>query len=968
MIGGERWAEISRLLDEALDLPPAERRAHLTRRAAHDPELLAELEQLLTAGERDGALSRPVVDVAAPLLGAGDTSEHDAMGRLPGTIVGPYRIVSELGRGGMGTVYLAERADGEFEHQVALKLIKRGMDSEEVLRRFRAERQILARLRHEGIAHLHDGGVAADGTPWFAMERVAGEPLVAWAEARALPRDARLALFLQVCAAVQYAHRNLVVHRDIKPANVLVTADGRVKLLDFGIAKLLDDDPDGATRTVHRPMTPEYAAPEQLAGEPVTTSTDLFALGLLLHELLTGRRPERRGSATTSTTAATAPPTVERTLPRELRQILSRATAATPDRRYPSAESLAADIERYRSGKPVEAHADSLGYRLTKFVRRHRIAVAAGTTAVVALVAALVFALVAGAREARAARRAEAVRGFLVRLFEQANPEVNGGEAPTLRQVVEEGTRSVEPELGGEPEVAADLLGTLATLHNQLGDFDRGLELARRAHELASSSLGESATQAIAALTLVGEGLHHTEKDQEALIALDRAAELARRGPGDNSPELAEVLNRRGDVLRRLARYDEALATLTLAGEIYRRRQGALSPEYLSTRSGLGEILFQRSGEGDLIRAEELAREVLKARQAALPAGHPAIARALNDVALYLQSQGRFEESETLYREAVRIHDKANGADHPATLGARAERAAALSNLGRYDEALAELGVVAEGWKRRSGDASWGYCNAVNKIGFTLYQRGRAAEAVPHFAEVLGLFRRRLGPEHPDTLSAWSNFGGALAESGDFETAERELVQVLAIRRRISEELVVVPTLSMLGRTLRRKGDFAGALALHREAIAIDQRVLGPDHVDTALARYLAGLALLELRRYDDAGREISTALAVDRRGHPPGHSRIGEDLSALARVRTAERRVEEATALAREAVEIQTAAVGAASGKTSEARLVLAEALFADGQAAAARAEAALLVPLFESAGAAYSGPLARARHLLRS
>ncbi len=962
----ERWRRISELLDEALDLPPDARRAHLLRRAPDDPALLAEVEALLAAGERDGALSRPVVDAAAPLLGMAKELAEDGGSRGPGTLVGPYRILGELGRGGMGTVYLAERVDGEFEQQVALKLVKRGMDTDEVLRRFRAERQILARLRHEGIAQLFDGGVTAEGAPWFAMERVGGEPLVAWAEARELSREARLGLFLQVCAAVQYAHRNLVVHRDLKPANVLVTAEGRVKLLDFGIAKLLDDDPEAATRTVHRPMTPEYAAPEQLAGEPVTTSTDLYALGLLLHELLTGRRPERRGSASPTSSPAAASPTLDRSLPRDLRQILARATAVEPDRRYPSAESLAADVERFRSGKPVEAHADSLGYRLAKFVRRHRFAVAAGTATVAALVAALVFALAAGAREARAARRAEAVRDFLVRLFEQASPEVNGGDVPTLRQVVEEGTRSVEPELAGEPAVAADLLGTLATLYNQLGDFDRGLDLARRSHELASRALGETAVESIAALTLVGEGLHHLEHEEEALVALDRAADLARRGAGEDSPELAEVLNRRGDVLRRLARYDEALASLERAGDIYRSRPGPDSPEFLATRAGLGEILFQRSGEGDLIRAEGLAREVLEARQAALPAGHPAIARALNDVALYLQSQGQFEESETLYRDAVRIHAKANGADHPSTLGARAERAAALSNLGRYDEALSELEVVAAGWRRRSGASSWGYIAAINKVGFTLYQRGRAAEAVPYFAEALDLFRGRHGAEHPDTLSAWSNFGGALAESGDLVRAERELVQVLAIRRRISEELVVVPTLSMLGRTLRRKGDFSGALALHREAIDIDTRILGPDHVDTALARYLAGLALLELQRFDEATAEIATALEVDRRGHPPGHSRIGEDLTALARGRLGQGRAVEAEPLAREAVTIQTLAVGAENGKTAEARLVHGEVLLALDRRTEGKAEVGAALLLLERAGASYALSVSRARRQL--
>jgi eukaryotic-like serine/threonine-protein kinase len=1029
----ERWRQVSEVLDRVLDTPAASRAELLDRVGSGDPDLRREVEEILAASERDGRLSRPVLDLGAPLLGlkeegraAPDRAQPPPPGGRIGEVIGSYRILSELGQGGMGEVWLAERIGADFEQRVALKLLRAGLDSAQIEARFRRERRILAGLEHPHIARFLDGGITPEGRPYFVMEAVEGEPITDYCERRKLELEERLRLFLEVCGAVAAAHRRLVVHRDLKPSNILVSTSGGVKLLDFGIAKLLTAGTDGAdplntpaaldasegsdssadpdaggsrsedsglrTAREERWLTPAYAAPEQIAGDPVTTATDVYSLGVVLYELLSGTRPfaaasrreleraildrdpdrpsDRLASAPEVATMAAIPPAGERRARRlrgDLDAIVLQALRKEPERRYPSVDALASDLQRFLDGRTVTARPDSFAYRSTKFVRRHRFSVATSAAAVLALVAGLALALVSREREAVAARRAVAVRDFLIRLIEQASPEVNGGDEPSLRQVVEEGTRAVEPELAGEPVLAADLLSTLAALHLQLGEFGRGLELAERAYALSRRELGEKAPESIAALARVGEGLHHMEDNPAALEALDRAAALARAASGEDSPALAEVLERKGDVLRRLGRFDEAIAALEQARAIHARASGERSEPVNVAETGLAEVLFQRSGEGDNHRALGLAREVLARRQASLPPGHPGIGRALHNVALYVHHVGGFEEAERLYGEALAIQTRASGPDHPFALESRSERAAALSELGRYDEALAELEIVAAGWKRRAGATSWGYCNAINKVGYTLYQRGRAAEAVPRFAEVLGVFRARLGPEHPDTLSAWSNFGGALAESGDLERAERELVELLAIRRRVSERLVVVPTLSMLGRTLRRKGDPNAALALHREAIAIDIEALGAEHVDTALARYLAGLALIELRSFEPAAAELEQALAIDREKRTPGHTRIGEDLTALARVRLAEGRPSAAEALAREAVGIQGAAVGAANGKTADARLVLGEALLAAGRRREGRTEIAAALALLEKTGASYAAAAERARRALR-
>jgi tetratricopeptide (TPR) repeat protein len=396
---------------------------------------------------------------------------------------------------------------------------------------------------------------------------------------------------------------------------------------------------------------------------------------------------------------------------------------------------------------------------------------------------------------------------------------------------------------------------------------------------------------------------------------------------------------------------------------LYERRPGRDSLEHVGARAALAEILFQRQGDGDSARAVAIQREVVARRRHLLRPGHPAIGRALNDLAAYVSQVGDYAEAERLFRQAIAIHTKVSGADGASALNSRMELAPILSELGRYDEALAELEAVAAAWKRRSGPTSWAYCNAVNKIGFTLYQRGRAGEAIPWFGEALGVFRSRLGAEHPDTLSVWNNYGGAMAESGDLAGAERELVQVVAIKRRTGYKLAT--SLNLLGRTLRRKGDPAGALALHREAFAIVSGEVGADSVDAVVGRYLAGLALLELGRFDEAAAEIEAALAVDRAKRPAGHTRTGEDLTALARARLGQGRHAEAEKLAREGVAVQVSAVGADNGKTGEARLVLGEALLAAGRPADARREIAAAQPILEGAGPAYRAQLERARRL---
>jgi Tol biopolymer transport system component/predicted Ser/Thr protein kinase len=421
----DRWPEVARILDVALDLTPEERPAFLDQACAGDDRLRAEVEAVLAGAEVDAFLKSPAAVLAAPMLDL--ETPVDGIAAFPGALIGPYRLVRELGHGGMGVVYLAERADGHFEQRVALKLIKRGMDSEAILRRFRAERQVLARLNHPHIARLMDGGVTAEGQPWFAMEYVDGAPFVRCCDERALEIEERLRCFGEVCEAVQYAHQNRVVHRDLKPSNILVTPAGEIKLVDFGIAKVLfqESADEAVTQTEDRLMTPEYAAPEQVRGEPVTTATDVYALGAILYQLLTGRPPHKFEHRTPAETehviceVEPQPPSAvvrgtpkERRLKGDLDLIVLKALRKDPAQRYLSVEALFEDLERHRTGLPVRARPQSVAYRARKFLGRHRLELrVAAIAAVLAMLGGLAALLTTrgGSREALVAGAARRV-------------------------------------------------------------------------------------------------------------------------------------------------------------------------------------------------------------------------------------------------------------------------------------------------------------------------------------------------------------------------------------------------------------------------------------------------------------------------------------------------------------------------------------------------------------------------------
>ena len=655
----ERRRRAFGLLREALDIDEAERARWIERQAGSDPALAHEVRGLL-ASDHDNLLDAEAAAVAARLVAAagGDALPHGAR-------IGAWRVLATIGSGGMGTVHLAERDGDGYVQRGALKRIKRGMDSDAVLERFRRERQILSRLHHPYIARLLDGGVADDGRPFLVMEYAEGMSLDEWS-AQAGSRH-RVELVLALCAAVAHAHQRLVVHRDIKPANVLVASDGSPRLLDFGIARLLEADTGDATATATaaRFVTRAYAAPEQLQGLAVTTATDIFQLGALLHELLAGTRAPGVPGAISRPTTDRGATFATKALRGDIAIVIARATDADPARRYATVESFADDVRRWRDGLPVLARPDSLGYRVRRHVARHRWLVASTVLALFAVVGGAAVALwqarMAAAQERIALDRAEAaerVKRFMVDLFQAPDPAKARGEMPRADELLDRGAAQIATGLAGDPGMQAELYETIALSYMGLGRFDAGVALLER----AIRGLDASADAVLAARieTLLGAGQAELGRYAQALATLDRASRLRAWAALPDRMQDSHVESIRGWVLRDLGRYDESAAAL---------------------------------------------RRSLSLAQSAPGSMNPAALRALNNLAYTLQLAGEEQASIAAYERVVGWYASHQAADSKGRLWAEYTFARSLRELGESARAVEILERIRPSVRKLVGDS-----------------------------------------------------------------------------------------------------------------------------------------------------------------------------------------------------------------------------------------------------------------------
>ena len=748
-----RWTRIQTLFEQALDRPADERTAWLRAACGDDPALYREVEALL---EGDSHQHTVFAGSALDLLAPGDL-EDALVPSHTGERVGPWVLGERIGAGGMGAVYRAERADG-FEQTAALKRIKPGMDSEAVLARFRSERQILARLEHPSIARLLDGGVAPDGRPYFAMELVEGEPITDYADRRGLEVDTRLELFARVCDAVAYAHRQLVVHRDLKPSNVLVTPGGAVKLLDFGIARVLGDLDGGFTQTGQRVLTPAYAAPEQHRGEPPSTATDVYALGVLLYRLLTGALPieDAAGELAALRAPSTEPPERpsrrapdgrRRALEGDLDVICLKALRAEPERRYGSVAELAADVRRHLEDVPIEARPATAAYRAGRFVKRHRAGVLA-TAAVVAVgIALTAFYTVRLADERDRAeaetRRSQEVVGFLQNLLLGASPYEAPGEELTARELLDRGAERVEADLEGEPATQADLQVLIGDVYLDLGRAEAAVPLYRRALATRSSrGRAPDALEAAAAARQLGRALRDVEETDEAETHLRWALATLEATPGADPADVALTRRHLASLLRDAGEFEvaeglyrQALETaleargpddelvidittslvvaLRAQGEIEEaaalmgdvvasdRRTQADDPVGIAYSLTVYSTLLGRAGRGrDALEAAREADRLFRSIHA--DTTHPDVASAAHGIALALEADGQLEAADRAYTAALARLAVAYGERDYRTLSATKGHALLKEELGQADAAAALFRSAAE----RTDDAS----------------------------------------------------------------------------------------------------------------------------------------------------------------------------------------------------------------------------------------------------------------------
>ncbi len=857
----ERWKIVEELFERVSALPPESREQALAEEAGGDGQLVAEVRSLLDA-DRDtrGFLEMPAVAGGVRRL-LGD--------RYPGAPVperiGPYKLLRNLGEGGMSRVHLAVRDDDEFQKLVAIKVIRHGMASADIVRRFRTERQILASLDHSNIARLFDGGTTEDGLPYFVMEYIEGIPIDEYCDRNRLAVEARLRLFLTVCSAVHYAHQNLVIHRDLKASNILVTPRGVPKLLDFGIAKLLKPEsfpvPVELTAAGLRPLTPYYASPEQVQSRPITTASDVYSLGVLLYRLLTGHFPYRFGSGrpkdvekavleqepespatavsrveslpagstggptrldpeTVCESRATRPRALRRLLAGDLDKILLMALRKEPQRRYGSVEQFADDIQRYLDGEPVRAHRDSFRYRAGKFLRRNRVAVAVATGFVALLSGLALTMTVQAARIAherdqaqRERDRAEHVVRFMQSIFQRSDPHEGGGDTITAGEILERGADRVSRELADQPEVQATLMEAIGNVYKNLGLYDPSERMLRGALALRQKVYG----------------LEHLAVAQSL-------------------NNLGVVLRHKGDYLGAEPLFEEALAQR-------RRLLGDRHPDVADSLNNLGRLHYEL---GDFAEAERLYRRAIEVQRQASGADSPELSEQLGNLAILITEMGNFAAAEPLFQEALEVRRRAFGADHP---------------------------LVAE---------------SLNNFGVFLGMRGDYAAAEPLFREALDMRRRLLGNDHPDVAESLNNLGMLLKGKGDYVTTERLYREAIAIRIKHlgRDHKIVAQHINNLAVLLHEKGDLAPAEATYREALAIRRKVLGDRHADTGVSMVQLGSLLVERGETPAAEELLREGVGVLRQALPANHWRVAEAETYLGSCLVAEKRYDEAEPL----------------------------------------------------------------------
>jgi serine/threonine-protein kinase len=933
-MASERWSRIEETFKGASVLRGEERAAFLERECVGDAGLLEEVRSLLDHDEAGSGRS-----IAAAIHGAVSPAIGEALTEAggfaaPGETVGSYRIVREIGRGGMGTVYLAVRADDQFSKQVAIKVMRTRRGRPDLLQRFQTERQILATLEHPNIARMLDGGSTDAGEPYVVMEYVEGQSLDTWCNQRRLGTSDRLRLFRDVCAAVQYAHRNLIIHRDLKPGNILVTEAGEPKLLDFGIAKLLNPELSpvtiAETATEFRMLTPEYASPEQVKGEGVSTATDVYGLGVVLYELLTGRRPYRLKRATTSdlekaiveqdperpstaitrdetSTGArragdagtigrergTLPDRLRRQLTGDLDNIVLMALRKEPARRYPSAEALSEDIRRHLEGLPVSARPSTFVYRTRKFLRRNAVTVTVTASVLAAITMLVIYYTVqlrserdrAQSAEQRAvsdARIAAATSDFLSGLFETADPRQVGNRHVNAQDLLYAGLEKLRTDESLDPKTRADLRLTLGLSLSNLGDENAGVEALQLAVADFEKAYGHESLETAEAIHRLGDVLRRVERFDEGLALLREALAIRERLlPGD-SYEMADSYNNLAIMLINLGGFAESDRLQTASVEMHMRLTGGTEP---GVGVPVNNLSLLKTRQGRLDEGEKLSTQAFEMLSRGTDRSSPLLARF--NLALIAKQKGRVEEALDEFSAILDEQLILMGPGHQRSISSAREIAACLVLLGRFEEARGRYEELLRTAESAVEPDSRAYADTQAYLADLLLIEGNPAGAERLMREVIRKYEVSAGPSHFAMAGRKRELAEALIGTGKLDEARSVLLEALELLPRPGEypHIERARLLIRLSRILRETGREEEAAAALDSARGIIDATSGAESLEMGLL--LAQRAALEARggHAASAAAAMDTAALILRRYLPeihPDRRELGRLLAAV--------------------------------------------------------------------------------------